>query len=275
MKKALMVGINAYPHSPLNGCVNDVKVFRGYALGKNFQPDNLKSLLDGDATTAAILSGLEWLVAGAQPGDTLVFYYSGHGVQVPTGDPTEPDGLSEACCPVDFDWTPQHMITDKDFVRIFSKIPSGVIFNWISDSCHSGDLTRGMGRAITGFFTKAMNVFHGAPTEKPKTIPLPRDIQTSVRLAKSKGLVARGIVGNKLEVGFISGCRSDQTSADAYIENRPCGALSYYFMKNVKSMPPETPLTEIVAATSKDLAANGYSQRPQAEGTRANNPFLA
>ena len=272
MKKTLSVGINAYKSSPLAGCVNDLAKVSNYSLARGFE---VRALKDGEATTKNIYAGLEWLVEGAKAGDTLLFHYSGHGVQVPTGSPTEPDGLAEAICPVDFDWTPEHMITDKDFVRIFSKLPEGVRFNWISDSCHSGDLTRGMGKAITGLFNRALQVFSNTPkvVEIPKTIPQPMHVAAGVRLAKSQGMVARAILNGKMEVGYVSGCRSDQTSADTYIDNQPCGALTYYFMKNVANMP-NAPLSEVVAATSKELAANGYSQRPQCEGTRAGVPFL-
>jgi hypothetical protein len=47
-------------------------------------------------------------------------------------------------CPYDFsdaDAT-QTAIRDKEFAKFFASIPKGVHFVWISDSCHSEDLSR-------------------------------------------------------------------------------------------------------------------------------------
>jgi DNA-binding transcriptional regulator YbjK len=54
----------------------------------------------------------------------------------------------------------------------------------------------------------------------------------------------------------------------------PCGALTYYFVKNLTKMPKETPLVQVVEATAKELASERYSQVPQAEGQRKDKPFL-
>jgi uncharacterized caspase-like protein len=53
-------------------------------------------------TKSNIMKGLQWLVAGAVPGDALFFHFSGHGAQKP--DPTghETDGMNETILPIDF-----------------------------------------------------------------------------------------------------------------------------------------------------------------------------
>ncbi|KAE9446983.1 hypothetical protein C3L33_21141, partial [Rhododendron williamsianum] len=43
-----------------------------------------------------------WLMEGCQSGDSLVFFYSGHGSQVPDFDGDEADGFDESLCPVDY-----------------------------------------------------------------------------------------------------------------------------------------------------------------------------
>jgi hypothetical protein len=151
------------------------------------------------------------------------------------------------------------MITDKDFVKIFSKIPKGVKFNWISDSCHSGDLSRDMSQVV----------------QVPKQYPAPFDIEWRMRCAKELNLKPdRNMINNVLDVGFVSGCKSNQTSADTVVNNKPCGALTHYLIKNIKEHDKNTPLSKIVEATSKELGSLGYSQRPQAEGARKDKPFL-
>src|SRR3989304_4521913 len=104
MKKALLVGINRYPdpRNELKGCVNDVRQVAGMLKERYGFPGDadMRLLTDARATTKAILDGLAWLTAGASPGDSLVFHYSGHGSQVPdmSGDETT-DRLAEILFP--------------------------------------------------------------------------------------------------------------------------------------------------------------------------------
>jgi hypothetical protein len=94
-RKALLVGINYVgSHAPLKGCVNDVwnmQCLLRYTL--RYNDDQLRLLLDGAdgrvpkperaPTKANILAGLQWLIAGARPGDNLLFVFSGYGAQHP------------------------------------------------------------------------------------------------------------------------------------------------------------------------------------------------
>jgi hypothetical protein len=260
--KALLVGINAYPGAPLQGCVNDVNNMAGLLVKKyKFPAENVRLLCDKRATTAAIRERLHWLVSDLKPGSRVLFHYSGHGAQTATrAHSGEVDGLDEVICPVDFDWSDAHMIRDKEFYEIFKAVPADVKFCWVSDSCHSGDLT------------KEMPGKHGS-IKIAKTMPTPVDVAWKVAVAKNKSLMGSR-EANALNVGFVSGCKSSQTSADTYMEGHPCGALTYYLIKALNTLPPTTPLDQIVAQVNRDLAANGYEQQPQCEGTRMHSPFL-
>jgi hypothetical protein len=276
-KKALLVGINAYPGARLSGCVNDAHNLKNMLIERyGFSASQIKMLTDKDATTKSILSSLDWL-KDSKAGDTIFFAYSGHGAQTPTSSPDELDNLSEVICPVDFDWSPRYMITDKQFVTIFSQMPAGVIFNWISDSCHSGDLDREIKfYKPVGFFAGLWHkiAFWQEPVElTPKFMPLTKFHHASVAAAKSKGAARKSLTNGVLDVGFVSGCKDNQTSADTVIGGKPCGALTYFFIKNVTAMP-DAPLSQVVAAINSDLASQGYEQQPCCEGTRANKPFL-
>jgi uncharacterized caspase-like protein len=258
--KALLVGINKYPGAALAGCVNDIiDVAQKLVQQFGFKSEEIRLLVDERATTAGILERLNWLVQSIL-GDRVLFYYSGHGAQYPArNDQSEIDGNLEVICPADFDWSPVHMITDKQFVQIFSKMPSGVLFNWVSDSCHSGDLDKNI---------------PGGPGKinAPKRFPIPVDIAWRQRIAREKNIKAnRGLINGQLEVGYISGCQSDQTSADAYFD-KPNGALSYYFLRNLQ---PGIPIATITQQVINDLHSHNYSQTPTVDGTRANQPFLA
>ena len=83
------------------------------------------------ATTKNILAELEWLVTGLKAGDRCLFHFSGHGVQVTTKNfQLEVDGMDEAICPYDFDWTNARMIRDKQLYAIFRRMPPDVRFAW-------------------------------------------------------------------------------------------------------------------------------------------------
>ena len=59
MKKALLVGINKYSSAPLNGCINDVVgMFQVLTTKFDFKAENIKVLIDHEATRTNILSGL-------------------------------------------------------------------------------------------------------------------------------------------------------------------------------------------------------------------------
>ena len=97
-------------------------------------------MIDTDKSTTQptgknIKAALVNMVANAQPGDSLVFHFSGHGTQVPTDDPKEEDGKDEAICPCDM-----NLICDDDLRAILSPLKPGVKFTFVADCCHSGTL---------------------------------------------------------------------------------------------------------------------------------------
>jgi hypothetical protein len=265
MNRALLVGINKYPSSPLNGCINDIQDMADFLVGKcKFAMNEIRLLADERATKNAIIERLGWLLNGLRTGDRVLFHYSGHGVQLPTRNPQgEVDGLDEAICPYDFDWTDAHTIRDKDFNSIFACIPKGVVFNWISDSCHSGDLYREMQK----------------PGNRIKTMIPPVDINWRLQTAKKAKIEASGMnrTASKLNLALISGCKSDQTSADAVFNKRPNGALTYFLLKELKKANGlKLPLSTIVKNINSDLKRGNYDQEPQLEGNQSikKMPFL-
>lgn len=88
MRKALVVGLNNYPNSPLNGCIEDAikmkTVLEKHADGSpNF---GIKLVTDenGDITKkATIRADIEKLFE--DPSDVALFYFSGHGLIKSTG----------------------------------------------------------------------------------------------------------------------------------------------------------------------------------------------
>ncbi len=83
----------------------------------------------------------------SKSGDVLVFQFSGHGTRVPDIDGDEGpdgDGNDQAFVPVDFE--DGAFLIDDDVRAIFDLLPAGVNLAVFADCCHSGTITRILGR---------------------------------------------------------------------------------------------------------------------------------
>ncbi|KAE8672697.1 Metacaspase-1 [Hibiscus syriacus] len=88
-------------------------------------------------TRKNIEDSLRWLVKDCQPGDSLVFFYSGHGLRVPDFNNDEVDGFDETICPLDFKEV--GTIKDNDLNSLIVRpLTRGVTLHAIVDACHSG-----------------------------------------------------------------------------------------------------------------------------------------
>lgn len=265
--KALLVGINDYASqgNDLRGCINDIEDMSHFIANKNkvYAWENIRTITDSRATKKGILQELDWLIDGVAAGDQILFHYSGHGAQQDTKHPMiEKDGLDEIICPYDFNDSPTTAISDKEFAQRFAKIPQGVHFVWISDSCHAADLSREMVGKEEGLGLDNMRYRH---YKKSQTRLASFDLQFKEAL---------GLATNLLNGALLSGCASHQLSADAYINNRFNGAFTHYLIKNLNLYGTSTTMKDIVKYVNIDLAKNSYDQNPQIEGALAEQNFF-
>ncbi len=152
-RRALLVGINDYPRKEdrLEGCLNDVFLMSSVLQDAGFRAEEIRVVLDGRATAAGIRSRLHWLLEDVGDHDVRLFYYSGHGAQIPRyGENEEVDRLDECLVPHDFDWTPERAFTDDQFWSLYSQLPYKSRFVAIFDCCHSGGMTRHGGPRVRG-----------------------------------------------------------------------------------------------------------------------------
>jgi hypothetical protein len=152
-KRALLVGINDYPNpgDRLQGCVNDVFLMSSLLQECGFDAENIRVVLNERATAAEIVSRLEWLLEGSEDEQDRVFYYSGHGAQIPGyGIGETVDRKDECLVAYDFDWSREHAVTDDQFFELYSQLPYTTRFLTILDCCHSGGMTREGGARVRG-----------------------------------------------------------------------------------------------------------------------------
>src|SRR6266545_1325838 len=86
MRKALIVGINDYPTSPLRGCVNDANAMASVLGTHGDGSPNFAPLLMTSPETidrSKLRAAIEALFTGGC--DIALFYFSGHGLITSTG----------------------------------------------------------------------------------------------------------------------------------------------------------------------------------------------
>lgn len=222
--------------SELRGCINDLVNVRA-----KIEPSGitiLADLHDKDMTTNNWKNAMKEAAAKAIEGDVILHMHSHHGAQTKSANGL---GLDEIWCPDDFDWSDEHMIRDKWMGDLVSSLKPGV--KWIdwADCCHAGDSLRDL----------------WCPNEKPRYIKNPKLINFV-----SNGHLNPIVAGNDRKGMLLAACRSNQTSADAFINGQSCGAFSHYFLQSLNETPNAS-YEKLIIRTTQMLGLGGYDQRPE------------
>lgn len=137
-KRALCIGIDTYPapHA-LAGCVNDSRDWSSAFQSLGF---SVTSLINEQATRAAMLAAMQQLISTSTAGDSIIIQYAGHGTKVKDLDGDEVDGTDEALVP--FDFGTGSFLIDDDIRNLMAAIPPGVNVTCFMDCCNSGTNTR-------------------------------------------------------------------------------------------------------------------------------------
>lgn len=256
INKGLFIGIN-YPGSnaALRGCVNDVRTMKNLLERTlQFPVSEARILVDdsadtfkagptlsiGKPTRAEILNSMKWLVAGAKAGDTLLLHYSGHGTSMDESvRGSEASGKDEAICPCDYE-TAGCIRDDVLFQTVVRSLPPGVRLTAIFDCCHSGTI---LDLPFVADFGS-------------------RDARRNVSSHSSTGA----------SVLMFSGCRDDQTSADAYLQgsNAWGGALTTAMATLLSENKKGLSIHQLLEDVRRHMTAGGYTQVPQLSST---HPF--
>jgi metacaspase-1 len=237
--------------------------YRGYGM----DPRSQVVLLDNNETYGTqyfpdghnILAAMDWLVS--EPGARCFLHYSGHGGQIEDVDGNRTTGLDDSIVPVDYEQRGQISSTLLHEHLVTNMAPNCTLFI-VMDCCHSGsavelpfvyrsdadgnvslldNLRQGarlVGEAsdlISGGFSyrkigEAQELFAGATS-------FFRGLG-HIGEQQEEGLDAGEFAGQygseQKVVTMFSGCRDDQTSADARIAGESCGAMTWAFLETMK-----------------------------------------
>lgn len=322
-RRSLLIGINYHgTNSELSGCINDVMRMRPVLerFGFDPSPSSQRVLVDDGRheppSYRNMLAAFHWLVDGVQTGDALFFHYSGHGGREECSMDEAADGHHETLCPVDYAEAGQ--ILDKDLFKILVRpVPSGAKLTCLLDCCHSAGALD-----LPYMFTGTAENIQRALASKAATMFLSRDWARSIsqwndghhmglltdigsmglglwslwqekkaaKDANSAGFVTDEAGNAGLSVGeviAITGCRSDQTSADVGNvhdhfrlhsaaggrgsliapsgRTSAGGALTAAFIEAVEggTMSMQKTYLEILEHIRQKLQDEGFSQVPQ------------
>lgn len=136
---ALLIGVANYQHVPglpaaiLNDA-QDVAATLTSTAYCGYPPANVITLLDGQATRAAILTNLAELAARASADDTVCVFFSGHGAIV--GSPGDEDSVL-VTVDTDLSDIERTSVSSEEFGKALSRIKAKRVLVFI-DACHAG-----------------------------------------------------------------------------------------------------------------------------------------
>jgi hypothetical protein len=207
---------------PLQACEADAESLNKIAESAGYDST---VLLTAAATRSAVIERIRAAATALSEGDMFLLSYSGHGGQVPDFEDEEADLRDETWCLYD------GQLIDDELRELFARLQPGVRAFVLSDSCHSGSVTReqydtltavgALSRPVSGASGPSPPVFRAMPNDAAfSTFDANRDVylQIAERLPRTPSPV-------QATVRLISGCQDNQLSADGVFNGLFTGTL--------------------------------------------------
>ncbi|KAM0237799.1 hypothetical protein ACHAP5_008923 [Fusarium lateritium] len=279
-RKALLIGINYFnQNGELRGCVNDVHNVSAFLVERyGYKREDMVILTDDQSnpvmipTRENIIRAMGWLVSNAQPNDALFLHYSGHGGQVEDVDGDEDDGYDECIYPVDHTEAGP-IVDDEIHYRVVKPLGQGVRLTAIFDSCHSATVmdlpyvysTKGVLKEPNLAREAASGIFDAFKAYSSGDMAGAAGSIFSFAKTAFRGddayVKTKETRTSPADVIMWSGSKDDQTSADATINAKATGAMSWAFISAIKANPKQS-YVELLNSV-RDILETKYTQKPQ------------
>jgi hypothetical protein len=272
-KLALLVGVDCYPNFPpknqLRSCANDARLMAHVLRERfGFAEEGLRLLLDKSATQEGVLAALRDLQAEVRAGDSVVFYFSGHGSQTKDRDGDEPGGEDQTFVPHDSGRRehPNRDIEDDviyDWVLRVSEVTPDLTV--IADTCFSGTVARA-----------------ASPRPGEKWVEADCRRPASPQLAARRGLRSHrdigpsGLLPLSDRYVLLAACRVHQSAKELPPipgEREPYSAFTFFLCQELLRAPADATWRDVIERTRIAAAAAVADQTPQLEGARDRLPF--
>lgn len=190
---------------PLNACVRDAEAMQAIANSKRFETDILRN---EDATAENVLNRVQMASETLSAGDIFFLSYAGHGGQVLDRNSDEVDKLDETWCLYD------RQFLDDEQEAMYAEFKPGVRILVLSDSCHSGSVSRGGPQSRRAA---------GAPASRAMPTEWMFDLYNARKAEYDEiqdRLQQAGSPRGKNRVRLISACKDNQEALDGVVNGR-------------------------------------------------------
>ncbi len=275
-KRALIIAIGKYDSSTgwkSISSMNDIKYIRSALESQGFEPGNIDTLVNQQATKAGIIAAIDKLIAATRAGDIIVFHFSGHGQQIfDGGKKDEVDGYDEAIVPYNANmryspgvYTGQNHITDDELGEKFKQLRKAIGAKGsllvLLDACHSGTATRGQDIAITRGTDEKFE-----PAGYEKTVSASRGAGGDEGIFDDKELLSNMVV--------FSAASAEQLNYETVdADKKGVGSLTYAFSRAITQMNGSINYKILFEKVKADIQSWKPFQSPQVEGNTDQQVF--
>lgn len=265
--RAVLVGVSDYLvlDADLKGPANDVRLMAETLVLRGVEPESITALgsdpgalpsgvATGSPLRAEILSAMAAVAAASSAGDTVVFYFSGHGAQAPDMSGDEGGGYDEILLPADAaGWkgaigAVENAILD-DELQVWTQdmLSRGVQVVGLIDACHSA----------TGF--RAVVGAGVARVVDEAALGIPEDVVPVI------GTALPPLTGDFV---FLYSSQSDQRSFEYPLADGITWHGEFTLrLAQIMAGLPEASWAQVLAATTEAMVQGPARQMPEGEGT--------
>ncbi|MFQ4137865.1 caspase family protein [Nodosilinea sp. PGN35] len=271
-KVALLVGINDYPaRERLFGPVTDVELQKQLLIHRfGFNPSDVHTLTNQQATRQGILEAFdEYLIKQVNPGDVVVFHYSGHGGQVQEYermrsqlDAANRDCIDASCqnttiVPIDYSSRGEAVVDDimgHTLLLLRSLVPSENL-TMVLDCCYAGGGKRG------NVVMRSRQTDLTVTRDNAPPISRLEDEYQQQLLSRLGWSIEQYVeaINSPVSNGFVvTSSRASQQSADYAFDGFTAGAFTYLLTQHLwQDSQPLSVTIPTVASSTTSLSRHG------------------